>query len=368
MRIYLDISLNIENFSKPESFFFQQKGSLGYVKFMQSECNATIIRLGKVTLKKKYEYFNFFCFSSVLKAIIEIWRIIRKQTHENKGVALVHGFQHPISFLLLKLCLRKKCSFYIQHHSDVPFRNFFRSYLQKLAYKHCDGYFFSSKELANDLLHCGIISHKEAITELMEGSTDFTLKNKMECRRSLNINENFVFLWVGRLNKNKDPLTVLKAFEHFAKENTSACLFMIFGTDELRVEVEQFIKEKNMSNSIKLIGRAEHEKLELWYNAADVFVSASYYESSSYALCETLACGCFPLLTNIPSFLWMTGNGKIGSYYAPGDDEGLLKKLRELDPKKIETTREERRKHFEELLSFEAIAKTISSTINQTKK
>jgi glycosyltransferase involved in cell wall biosynthesis len=42
-----------------------------------------------------------------------------------------------------------------------------------------------------------------------------------------------VFLWVGRLNENKDPLTAINAFLKFVTIEPGARLYMIYHTEDL---------------------------------------------------------------------------------------------------------------------------------------
>ena len=56
-----------------------------------------------------------------------------------------------------------------------------------------------------------------------------------------------------------------------------------------------------------------------FYNSADYFVLGSHSEGSGYALAEALACGVVPVVTDIPAFRVMTGEGTIGACWPPGD-------------------------------------------------
>ncbi len=76
-----------------------------------------------------------------------------------------------------------------------------------------DGFIFSSDGIYDEWVKTGAISPNKKFSEIMEGSSDFLYSNRNEARQKTGLNGNPVLLWVGRLNENKDPLTVLSGFE-----------------------------------------------------------------------------------------------------------------------------------------------------------
>jgi glycosyltransferase involved in cell wall biosynthesis len=361
MVLYLDISLNIENFSESSSFFYQQKASLEHLKYLGKKFDVHVIRLGNATLEEQHDHFKFHCFDSTSDLFKNIKQIMRKR--ENT-ILILHGFMNPLRAFLLRKYLGKRCSLYIQHHAEQPFENAAKVRLQRLAYKNVTGYFFTSLGNAQPFITKKIITDEKKVIEVMEGSSYFKLKDQRECRKHLGLGDEPVFLWVGRLHENKDPLTALTAFGWFVQANKNARLYMIYTTEEQKKEIEFFIGMNDLKPFIKLVGRVKHEQLEKWYNGADVYLSSSRSEGSGYALCEALACGCYPVTTNIPSFTWMTGNERVGRLFTPGNSDELLLILNTLDFTEIRKQKAKRREHFENLLSFEAIARTISNSIN----
>jgi len=165
-----------------------------------------------------------------------------------------------------------------------------------------------------------------------------------------------VYLWVGRLNENKDPINVVKAFIRFATTNPCARLYMIYHTGELRDEIRLLLKNEEAESRVILIGKVAHDDLLYWFNCADFFVSGSYYEGSGTAVCEAMSCGCIPVVTDIPSFRMITDGGKCGTLYEAGNEDALSAALNaslELDiPQKQANTLN----FYRSTLSFEAIA------------
>jgi glycosyltransferase involved in cell wall biosynthesis len=88
-------------------------------------------------------------------------------------------------------------------------------------------------------------------------------------------------------------------------------------------------------------------------------VSGSHYEGSGTAVCEAMACGCVPVITDIDSFRMITDNGNCGLLYEPGNQNALLNALVQTQASNIEDKRKNSFAYFKSNLSFEAIAKRI---------
>ncbi len=78
---------------------------------------------------------------------------------------------------------------------------------------------------------------------------------------------------------------------------------------------------------------------------------------------EAMACGCIPLVTNIPSFVKITDGGNCGLLYEPGNPDSLLDALvksKQLDlPSEVSKVLNQ----FKLNLSFEAYAGQVQSMI-----
>ena len=239
------------------------------------------------------------------------------------------------------------------------------NYLQKIADRSVDAYLFVSDEFSAEWIKKGIFKNKKKIHEVLQSSSVFFQEDKIAAKKILNINGEPVFLWIGRLEKNKDPLTVVKAFIKYLSFRPLAKLYMIYQDDQLLPEVKTLINADNKTkDGIILTGKIEHRQLQTWYNAADFFISGSHYEGSGIAACEAMSCGCIPVLTNITSFSRMTGPGKCGLLYEAGNAEQLFSTLSNTNEMNIKIEKEKVLKQFNDELSFEALAKKITKVID----
>jgi len=103
-------------------------------------------------------------------------------------------------------------------------------------------------------------------------------------------------------------------------------MIMLGGGSQER-EVKSFVESHSLSNQIHFHGYQKSEKLAAYYQAADVYLSASHVDGSSVALLESMACGCPALVSDIPSNLeWIT-DGVEGWTFRDGDADDLAKKI-----------------------------------------
>ncbi len=281
----------------------------------------------------------------------------------NPDIVFVNGFIFPFQIIQLRMALGRSVKIIVLHRAEKPFKAI-KAYLQKIAARSVDAYLFVSNEFAQEWIRKGIFKDRGKIHEVIQSSSIFIPGDKTAAKKTLNVDGKPVFLWVGRLDENKDPLIVIKAFINYLLLQPSAKLYMIYQEDHLLPDVTNLISsDDKIRQSVILVGKIEHEQLQIWYNAADFFISGSHYEGSGIASCEAMSCGCIPILTNIISFRRMTGPGKCGFLYEPGNAEQLLLTLQRTSERNLLIEKEKTLKQFNDELSFEAIAKKIKKVI-----
>ncbi len=283
----------------------------------------------------------------------------------NPDVVIVHGLLFPWQVIMLRWWVSKRLIIIAQHHAEKPLRNI-RKWVQKRADNYIGAYLFSSLDLGMLWIDKGQINGPQKIKIVMGTSSPFYVADKKASRIKTNVYGDAVFLWVGGLDSNKDPLVVVRAFIHFVKQFPTANLYLIYQTFQLLEEIKKVLANSPLaSNSIHLIGKVENQELQHWYNSADFIISSSHYEGSGIAVCEGLSCGCIPILTNIPSFRMMTDNGRFGILYEVGSEEALLNALQNSMMLNRESEKEKVVEWFKKELSFDANAKKIMSVIDE---
>ncbi|HWG57905.1 MAG TPA: glycosyltransferase family 4 protein [Candidatus Acidoferrales bacterium] len=246
----------------------------------------------------------------------------------------VNGQQFARQALLLKRLLRHRrksahIPILLQDHKCFPPRRWINRRTLAPALRRMDALSFASRDLAEPWLKGGFLRPDQPILELMEGSCDFSMRPQDAARARTGLSGSPLCLWVGRLEPHKDPLTVLRGFAQALPSMPDARLAMVYGTETLLPEVRKWIAENpGAGGLVTLLGQRPHPELEDIFNSADIFLLGSNSEGSGYAVIEALACGVVPVVTNIPSFRVLTGEGTIGGLFPVGDAEALALVLR----------------------------------------
>jgi glycosyltransferase involved in cell wall biosynthesis len=312
--------------------------------------------------------------SDGLKAQLDWWEIplgfLKAAARLNVDVIHLHQFTRSPQTLALRFLLNRKTAIIIQHHGGKS-HNGWKMRVHNKINSLADGYFFTSVEQGIDWFK----NKKQSIRvmQVMEGATFFEFETR-DADRPLYYQdrESFrklsgmygepVFLWVGRLDENKDPVTVLQGFEILLQIRPQAKLYMIYGESRLERKVWDIIENSaHLKEQVVLLGRVAHQDLEVYYNSADYFVLGSHYEGSSFALSEALSCGCIPIVTNIPSLRMMTDKGRLGALWQPDDKNSLANAATIAMEKPRIAEAESCIAYYKEHLSFDAIARVALS-------
>lgn len=353
----IDLNYHTHSYlSRPEEVLELQKASIGFVEFIKDKLSIQLIKHLNYEGEKWVNDIKYVFFKSRNKFWYIPFKTHRYVQKQNPDIVLIQGLIFPLQLIALKIKLGKKTKIIVQYHGEKPFGGI-KKFFQKITDHYIDLYLFTSVENANEWIEKKIISNKEKCRELLEASTSFQLKDKLQCKQRLGLKGNQNFLSVGRLNTGKDPITVINAFEKYIIDFPEARLFMIYQTEELLPAIKKKLKEnEQLKKAVILKGKVHHSELDAWYNAADFFISASHKEGSGYALIEAMACGSVPIVTSIPSFKKITANGKFGFLFEPGNPESLLKvllNLKNIDKEQLSVSVVN---HFAQSLSFKSIA------------
>lgn len=351
-------------FRHPEEWLMRINGYTGILESLASRYKVMgIERIGYegVLDKKGVQYFFIKTGKGTNYFPVRAHKLIKKLKAD---IVIVNGFIFPLQIIQLKLALGKKARIVVMNRAEKPGIGVL-GFLQKLADRCVYKYIFTSKEMGLPWVSAGIISGESKIAGIMCASSVFSTGNSGVARIKTGISGSPVFLFVGRLDANKDPLTILRAFSQYCRQQPMAKLYIVHQTDELLGEINQVLdKDPVLQHAVKMVGKISHAEMQDWYNSADYIISASHYEGGGVAVCEAMSCGCIPILTNIPSFRSLTGWGKCGFLYEPGNAGDLLNVLLQTETMNRNEEKEKTLRQFRDDLSFEAIAAKLDSVIN----
>lgn len=107
-------------------------------------------------------------------------------------------------------------------------------------------------------------------------------------RQDLGLGEKPVFIHVGRISRQKNPLGLIDIFEAIHAGRPDAVLLSV-GGGEMAEEFQAYIAKKGLQDSVRCLG-ARDDVAEL-LQAADVFLLPSLYEGLPISLLEAQAAG-----------------------------------------------------------------------------
>ena len=131
------------------------------------------------------------------------------------------------------------------------------------------------------------------------------------------------FLFVGRLDVNKNPLRLIKIFEKIKKDYGYLLHLDIYGTGDLKDELNEYICRHNLNDIIALKGFTTDKKIYEKYSA---LLSASTNEGLPLTVLEAKRCG-VPTIT----FSWGDSTFEVvndkGDGYIVKTDEEFIEKI-----------------------------------------
>ena len=129
---------------------------------------------------------------------------------------------------------------------------------------------------------------------------------------------------VGRLSEQKDPITILKAFEILCK-NYKNLKLMYVGSGELEEEVKQYAKQSDLLDKIIITGWVND--VEKYIPAFDIAVLPSKWEGFGLAIVEYMVCNKPIIASNVGGITDIIISEKNGLLFEVGDYEELSKKI-----------------------------------------
>ncbi|HET9475115.1 MAG TPA: glycosyltransferase family 4 protein [Steroidobacteraceae bacterium] len=268
----------------------------------------------------------------------------------------VHGlsFGHEVRGLR-RLCARTPIL--LQDHADrVP--RFWRRGSWRSGLACADGVSFCARGQAEAFVAARLLPPHTAVFEIAESTSEFSPGDRAAARTLTGIHGDPALLWVGHLDSNKDPLTVLTGISAAVERLPGLTLWCCFATAPLREEVEQLIAgDPRLQSRVHLLGRVEHARIETLMRAADLFVLGSHREGSGYSLMEALACALPPVVTDIPSFRMLTDAGRAGWLWKAGDAASLTAALLQAARAPRAAARDAARRQFEARSSRAAVGR-----------
>lgn len=242
------------------------------VKFSRSpfsKNNITAYRqLKKITMENKYDIIH--CNTPMGGAITRIiGKKLRKQG--TKIIYTAHGFHFYKGGPVLSWIIYYPIEKWLSRYTDVLITINTEDY--ELAKKR-----FRAKE--TKLVNGVGINEDKFKNAILNEEEKKELKNKMQIKKN-----DFVFMSIGELNKNKNQIMQIEAIKEICKENKNVKLFMA-GNGPLKDFYEEKIKEYGLSNNVFLLGY--RKDIPQLLQIVDCLISTSIREGLPINILEAL--------------------------------------------------------------------------------
>jgi glycosyltransferase involved in cell wall biosynthesis len=133
------------------------------------------------------------------------------------------------------------------------------------------------------------------------------------------------FIFIGNLNKVKDPYTLVKAFSLLSR--IFDCRLTIVGSDTLNGTVQKYARDLGSDDKIQWKGKISYEQIPAELHKSDFLLLTSRYEGEAVVVMEAFASGVIVVGTKV-GLLADVGDERV--MVSPEDAEGLVKKIEHL--------------------------------------
>ena len=152
--------------------------------------------------------------------------------------------------------------------------------------------------------------------------------DRVLAREKVGLGQEKIVLFVGRIEPLKGIDRLFRSFANIPNKDVTR-LVIIGGDSESEPELRQLRQLSNnlgIADAVSFIGTVKHELMPYYYNAADVCVVSSHYESFGLVALESLACGTPVVATDVGNLRNIIQPGLSG-FVVPDHSEDALTEM-----------------------------------------
>jgi D-inositol-3-phosphate glycosyltransferase len=172
---------------------------------------------------------------------------------------------------------------------------------------------------------CGATPEQVAVIPCGVNPGVFRVIDRSVAREKAGFGGEKVVLFVGRIEPLKGIDCLLRGFAGLSS-TLGARLVIVGGDEGSRKEIAQLqelSRELGIENAVSFLGTVKHDLMPYLYNAADVCVVPSHYESFGLVPLESLACGTPVVATDVGDLRNIIRQGENG-YILPDNEPAIL--------------------------------------------
>ena len=201
--------------------------------------------------------------------------------------------------------------------------------------------------------------------------------DKLEARRRLNLEpRERIVLHIGRMVPRKGVDDAIVAFARLRKQHGIEARMLIVGgeTDDADPiatpeigRLKQISEKEGVADRVVFTGRRDRQALKYYYSAADVFVTAPWYEPFGITPVEAMACGTPVIGSNVGGIKYTVCDGQTGLLAPPRNPEALGEKLAEFfdHPGRAAQMSQQAIRRANELFTWRQVGRQIAGVYEQ---
>ncbi len=263
-----------------------------------------------------------------LKGIFQLCRVFRKEKPD-----IVHTHTPKAGLLGMIAAYLTRVPHRLHTVAGMPLlvttgkRRKLLDFVEKLTYFCATKVYPNSFGLKQIILDNGYTAQRK-VKVIGEGSSNgidtslfnpnnYTSKDKKPLRESLGIDENdFVFIFVGRLVKDKGINELIEAFTQLSKDYKNAALLLVGGFE---TELDPLLPEtiSLIANNRKVISAGWQNDVKPYFSISNALVFPSYREGFPNAVLQSASMGLQSIVSDINGCNEIIENGKNGIIVAP---------------------------------------------------
>ena len=187
--------------------------------------------------------------------------------------------------------------------------------------------------------------------------------DRQEARAKIGLDREKALLFVGRIEPLKGLELLIRATAEL--DGVPALRLLVLGGgrggDSEVERMRALVNNLGIEGSVDFVGRVDHEELPVYYNAADVCVVPSFYESFGLAALESMACGTPVVATRVGGLSTIVEHGRTGylkPWRCPEAFAGSLEMI--LSSKRLQQSMGRAARRTAEGMSWDAVAARVA--------
>jgi len=258
-----------------------------------------------------------------LSILLVAWKWIRHV----KPKCVIGSWAFPDGFAAKLIANKLNVPYFIKvHGSDINILSTFEDRKNKIidVCRSANHVISVSDALKNKLVDLGIRQNK--ITRIYNGVDPNLFFDELSTLNNDIKKENFPWIFVGNLKKDKGVIDLVKAYSTYKK---SGCLrhLIIVGDGAMKEDLKELIDELGLVDRVIMLGALEHSETAELVRKSFCLILPSYHEGVPNVLLEAANCGIPVIATRVGGIPEVVIDNKTGLLIEPGDISAMCKSM-----------------------------------------